>query len=585
MGMRNSILAAIMAAAGVVIRYARTFNGTTDKILIPPAGFCTSTNLIPGTTGSGVRRSHPLPFTLANGDVLMTYTTNEFGARFSMAICKSTDGGATFGAVAEVGGSGVGAVDTYEAAFAQLSGGTVFFVYGEGDAVMYKLSSDNGATWGSAVTVAASSGGSDPHPSVTLDGSTLVVAYAQGTTTYVKRATVTSTTVGAFGSAITIAGSNARDPSLVTTSAGNLTIAYTFTPGTTVAIKRSTDSGATWGAATVITVGYDGFNTQDPNLILWGGAMLLVYTPGPTFTGSPPSLVPGKRYTVMHRSTDNGATWNERQMFFGDISYDQHRVNLCVNASGDLIGYATAIDGDSDYHINRLVIDQALAASLAGGSTLRTIDNLSTWTAWAWVYYAGTPNAAQSMQLISKGGVGAGNVDKVFLWLSDNGTTLINALQGFVNRSTTATQYYFNNAVADSTWTFVAVSYDDARGVGNRIRMWTGTTQANLTQRTPTVTTEGSGTPLDDSGRLLTVGGRYTDDLRGFPGDIGGLCGVSPGTLTLAQLQSLMAGAVPVGVTPAWASYMSSSVADASGVGAVAYLIGGSQAASGPPSV
>lgn len=586
MGILTSLFAGILAAAGAAVRYARRFNGTTDKIVIPPGGIVTEYNSIPGTVNSGKRRSHPVPFSLANGALLLCYTTNQFGARFAMAVCKSTDYGVTFGTSAEVGGNSGGASDTYEGAFAQLSGGTVFFVYGEGTAVKYKLSTDNGDTWGSAVTVDAGAGAQDPHPSVVLDGSTLIVAFAQSNNIYVRRATVTSTTVGAFGSAITVATGTSKDPCVVSTSSGNLTIAYNeSTTGSPISIRKSTDSGATWGAAVTITVGIDANVNLDPNLVLFDGVLWLTFSPGTEQTGTYPTVTPGTRYCVAMTSTDAGSTWTVRRVVAGNIYADTHRVNACVDANGDLVMFAAGIDGDTDYHINRLAVNQTLAATIAGGASPRVLDNMTVWTAWAWMYYAGTPNVAQNMQLLTKGGLSAaGAVKRSYISFRDDGT-YTNGILGFVERATTNSQYFYNNAIVDNTWTFVAVSYDDARGVGARFRIWTGTTQANLTQRTVSVITEGSGTQTDDTGEPFVVGGRISDNARNFPGDIGGLCGTAVGTLTLAQLQSLMAGTIPSGITLAWASYMSSSVRDVSGAGAAPYLIGGSQAPSGPPFV
>lgn len=564
--------------------YARRFNGTTDKVRMHPAGIATATNIIPGTTGSGQRRSHPVPFKLANGNILLSYCTNEYGATFSLAVATSTDGGLTFGTAQEVGGSGVGVDNTYEGAFAQLSGGTVVFVYGEGAVVKYKTSSDNGATWSSASTIVTGTG--DPHPSVCLDGSTLIVAYTASNQVLVRRATVTSTTVGAFGGAITVNSAvGSIDPSIVCTSAGNLCIAYATDGASGFAkVKRSTDSGATWGSEITVNDGMDSTTTTDPNLVAFSGKLVLLQALGTAHSGSTPPITPGTRWTIAYASADAGATWSSRRVFFNDATYDLHRVNACVNAAGELIAYGAGIKNDTDFHIDRFNIDQTLATTLSNAGQTTPVDNMTVWTAFAWLYYAGTPNASQNMMPLTKGGRIATQINRAFMQFRDDGT-YTNGLLGFVERATTNSQYAFNNALSDSTWTFCAINFDDARGTGARFRIWTGTTPANLTQRTVTVVTEGSGTPTDDSGQDVTVGSRSSDDARGFPGDIGGLVGLVPDTLTLAQLQQIMSGVIPNGVTPAFLTDMSTLVPDLSARPAAAQITGTTTSPSNPPEV
>lgn len=567
-----------------ITRLARTFNGTTDKVLIPPSGIASASNLIPGTTGSGNRRSHPVPFLLANGDVLLSYATNEFGAKFSLAICRSTDGGVTFDTPVEVGGSGGGATDAYEGCFAQLSGGTVVFVYGDGTATKYKTSADDGATWSAPTTINTGSAG-DPHPSAALDGTTLVVGYGDNNSINVRRSTVTSTTVGAFGSQIVVMASGTRlsiDPCIVKTSSGNLTIAYTATATGLIYCKRSSDSGATWGVEIGTNSGMGATQNADANLVVFSGALWLFYSIGADQTGTYPSVIPGSRHIACLTSSDAGATWRTRRVLFQDYTHDIHRVNACVNAAGDLIAYGASIEGDTDYHIAKLDIDQSLAATVASGGQSAAADNMSVWTAFCWMKYAGTPNAAQNMFLLSKGGLASSLVNRAFLQFQDGGANP-NSLLGFVERATTNTQYRFNNAISDNTWTFVAVDYNDARGNGARMKIWSGTTTANLTERSATVVTEGGGTQTDDSGQAIVVGSRSSDDLRGFLGDIGGLVGLVPANLTLSQLQELMSGTIPSGVSPAWVSDMSSTVDDYSSADAIARLVGTSAAGSNPP--
>src|SRR5690242_7168749 len=133
---------------------ARTFNGTSDKITVTPSAAFSSVSLaIPASYNSGIRRSHPNPFVLANGNLVLGYCTNEDGTNFVYKQSTSMDGGVTFGSPVFIGGGASSGSDTFEGKFAQLSGGTLFCVYGFGSNVRYRTSSDNGATWSSETTI------------------------------------------------------------------------------------------------------------------------------------------------------------------------------------------------------------------------------------------------------------------------------------------------------------------------------------------------------------------------------------------------------------------------------------------------
>lgn len=99
-------------------------------------------------------------FELANGTLLVAcYALNSAATSFTAHLARSTDGGTTWSYLSQIS-STIGGYNAVETSLAQLPDGTVLAAFHTEDGLptdMYlKRSSDNGATWGSAVTIATS---------------------------------------------------------------------------------------------------------------------------------------------------------------------------------------------------------------------------------------------------------------------------------------------------------------------------------------------------------------------------------------------------------------------------------------------
>lgn len=518
----------------------RTFNGTTDKVTITTATLLgASTNVIPGSNGSTVRRSHPQPLLLANGDLLIGYTTNEdFAAgssSFYFRCVRSTDGGLTFGASVLISDANPG----FEGSFCQMADGTVVCVYTKNAELGLRTSSDNGDTW-SGETVLDASTASDCHPSICLHGSRISIAYRDGTSIVTIHADVTGSTIGAWGSPVTVA--TGADGSLDLAPDGELICIYSVSGGTKG--KRSTDSGvgSTWGSEFTIV----GTSGTDSSLLVDGDVIWCIYPTGGGHSGTYPSVTPGTRILTCKCSYDNGETWPTIGILHADTSYDSHRPNGII-LSGQPVFFCTAIDGDTDFHINRVVPNTQFVANMRGELNARSINNLQKWTSYCWIKGYAT-NASGQNYLLSKSANPAAVIDRMFLAIRDDGSRN-KVLWAQVGRATTATAYFTGNDAFDpAEWTFVAATFDDSRGAANRIQFFAGTTPDNLAQVAYNASdashAEGSGTIRDDTAGSTIIGSRGTANDRTYSGDLGKV-GLAGSVLTLTQLQNIMRDSRP----------------------------------------
>ena len=180
-------------------------------------------------------------------------------------------------------------------------------------------------------------------------------------------------------------------------------------------------------------------------------------------------------YDVARRAapgTNSGATWTSRSTMGAMLDYDGN-------------------------------LDKVSVAPVA------SINNLTRFTMAAWIVYQG-PNAAGNHYLISKNGI-----DRI-IYVFDGGADT-NQLRGWVNRAGMQTAYNAAaNTIPDNQVTHVAMTFDDARGAGQRIHLF-----VNAVRVATPVMVEGAGAINDDSAGNLIIGGRSTDNLRNWQGLIG----------------------------------------------------------------
>ncbi|PYS47952.1 MAG: hypothetical protein DMF68_14605 [Acidobacteria bacterium] len=84
--------------------------------------------------------SHPQPFELDDGELIAGFTTNEDSSLFDYKLVRSTDGGNTWTSKVTIASSNTNNI--YEGSFAQTSATNLVCVYGDGDGVSVKRSSD-----------------------------------------------------------------------------------------------------------------------------------------------------------------------------------------------------------------------------------------------------------------------------------------------------------------------------------------------------------------------------------------------------------------------------------------------------------
>lgn len=569
-GIANDTTLNFTTTAGVA---GRNFDATNDKVTISPA---TLLDVYPVTLDTGKRHSHPVPFELANGDLLVGWTDNITGAQFTWNCASSSDGGATLGTRVVIGGDGTTG-PTLDGTFAQLSGGNVFCAYCFNSNIKYRVSTDNGATWGSEQTI-TDGVHAQGRPTCVLNGTTLTVAYVDSTGQIQhKQSTVTSSAIGAFGSEVLVVGGSNSDPSIALLPNGELGVSYQF--GTLAKFIASTDSGAgaTWGTAvTVSTHDTETADAANPVLLVNGAMVWCSFSAGANQSGTYPTVTAGTRVLFVTPSDDNGATWGPLYPTSMISTDDVHRAAWCLLA-GHPICFAAAISGDTDYHISRLSVSTDFVANVQAQGPSMT--NLQTWTGWAWLRVSGAINAADNSYALSKS-----VADRIPIQMKAGATAALREIHAFVNRATTASDYQVVNQVADNTWTFVATTFDDTRGNGARFEIFVGTTTGNLASITPTVVAEGSGAINDDTRAPLIIGSRNSDDLRVWPGDLGKV-GYAEGVLTLTQLQGIMNNTLPAATVGRWSLLATESAiaADTSLKGNQGIITGTTASSSGTP--
>jgi hypothetical protein len=559
-----------------------SFDGTTDLVTIDPS---TNTYLFGG--GGTYTYSHPSPFVLANGSLLIGYTCDDFdgppaslGYVYRCKVATLNSQGvitsiAPTGTGTLIAGTGASGVTCENGTFVQLSGGTIvcFYEFEESGilaAVQYKTSTDNGVTWSSATTII--SGGNTSSPSAILIGSTLLVVCVGPTNNpTILSATVTSSTVGSFGSPVvisTVASGNMADPKMC--NAGNSTLLVAFTDNTNDCIQlvNSTDlTGAAWGTARAYNLPESAAYTiaENPQLVLDGSIVWMFYDVGQAGTSSVGVLSPGDRTVVAATSADNGTTWSDPQCIYqgyaagpiatanpaGGPNCDNHRAHGCL-INGVPVVFADSFQFDSSYHICRLDMTAYCIAGMRAQGLAMASNNLSAFTFGCWFKYGGSVNSANNMMLIGRSllysSLGAQSIKLLELFGFTGASGSIRISSGY---STTSIDYRAAQTFTSGQWIFVAGTVNPAGTAGSLCTIYSGTTPANLSTLALTFNTDNTGTLIDDSGGNISIGGRNLDQARTTLGDIDGAF-IASGALTLSQLQQVMAKTLPTGTDGFW---------------------------------
>lgn len=348
----HHLILAEMTADRLTLKAMKADGTVFDSVVLSKGGGTEKMWASAAVIDGPARYSHPVPFQLDNGDLIVGYTTSEGTGNFDFKLVRSRDGGESFSASTRVTVAD-DAQSIFEGSFAQLndSSRTLVAVYGAGTSVMMKRSTDLGATWGEGVPLETGTG-SDPHPDVSRlsNGDLFLVYYDDGD--IVGRRSGDGGTTWSGKILISDQADILKDPSVAQTANGDLLVSFMTTgPFRGVQTVRSTDQGATWTGPADVREEVGAPSVNDANLlVLSSGRILLSYSVGSNQTGPPPAF--GTRGLYLLTSDDHGFTWRDETLVYDQG--DPHRGNFAQLANGDLIGMCALIEGDTDYHISRL---------------------------------------------------------------------------------------------------------------------------------------------------------------------------------------------------------------------------------------
>jgi hypothetical protein len=235
------------------------------------------------------------------------------GAKVSINIRTSADGGTTFGAAKPICASCTPA--EYDIVLATTSSGTLYAVYMQGNNISFTKSTDHGATFTAPLTIsggtwadkpwmATSANGQDIYVGWSTRGNVITVESHNGGTSFTTPQQITNESAiyyypnGAAvlpnGTAVIVAS---RYP-----EKGNAT---KLTGPVPIVVFKTSDGGSTWTRTDVDTLNTGAsFATSSVTTVASdaAGTLLLVYS-GSTTVGAN-----GKVY--VRRSTDSGASWS-----------------------------------------------------------------------------------------------------------------------------------------------------------------------------------------------------------------------------------------------------------------------------------
>ncbi len=229
-------------------------------------------------------------------------TTNSSLADVYVRVSK--DNGATWGGKIKVSTSGTN-FDPYPQ-IAVLGSNAYITWYDQGTSdIFLRRSTDNGTTW-KAIANISNNAGESFYPQVAVSGSNVYVTWYDNTPGNYDILFKRSTDNGATWKAVVNISNNAGSSSgqQIAVSGANVYVTWSDTTDSTngnpeTLVRRSTDNGATWKAAVNISnsTGYS-YNQQ----IAVSGANVYV-------TWSDDTDSAGNGEILLRRSTDNGATW------------------------------------------------------------------------------------------------------------------------------------------------------------------------------------------------------------------------------------------------------------------------------------
>ncbi len=324
-----------------------TDNGATWKAIV---------NL---SNNAGVSR---IPQVTASGSNVYVVWEDQTPDNADVFMRRSTDNGATWKAAVNLSNNAGSSFDSQIA----VSGSKVYVTWQDNtpgtfkDDIMFRRSTDNGATWKAVVNL-SNNAGSSLDPQIAVSGSNVYVVWGDNTCPpppfkcnlrYDIRF-IRSTDNGATWKAVVNISKNPGDSAIpqIAVSGSNVYITWSDnTPGNyEVLFRRSTDNGATWKAA-AMNLSNNASESSPSQIAVSGSNVYVVWY----------DSTPGNADIFMTRSTDNGATM-------------QPLVQISSNAGGSVEPQVTAVGS------NVYVVWQDSTPGNYDILSRRSTDNASTW--------------------------------------------------------------------------------------------------------------------------------------------------------------------------------------------------------------
>ena len=172
------------------------------------------------------------------------------------------------------------------------------------DDILFKRSTDAGATWKATVNLSTNPG-SSKDPQIAVSGSNVYVVWEQHNSvanvddTFFRRSTDNGAT---WGSKVKISANSIDTDNVnliqVAASGSSVYIVWVDAPAPfEILIRRSTDGGATWKP--VVNLSSNAGSSSSPRIAVSASNVYVVWS----------DATPGNYDIFLKRSTDNGATW------------------------------------------------------------------------------------------------------------------------------------------------------------------------------------------------------------------------------------------------------------------------------------
>jgi len=247
----------------------------------------------------------------------------------------SVDNGATWGPKVKLSSSGdnVGVLAQITA-----SGSNVFVAWSESnDEIFLRRSTDNGATWKPAVNLSNASGPST-DPQITASGSNVYVVWQDFVPSNYDILFKRSTDNGATWKPTVNLSNNAGDSYLPQIAAVNSNVIVTWkdsTPGNAdILFKRSTNNGASWKSTFNLSKNFG--DSAYPQIAAFGSSVFVVWqqdnTPF-TFTD-----------VFFRGSVDNGATWGPKVKLSSSGDNRQSYPQVTSSGSSVFVSWSESFD-------------------------------------------------------------------------------------------------------------------------------------------------------------------------------------------------------------------------------------------------